>query len=212
MYQDRLRREHPHEPQLPRYDCRTAEQHLCAALPEGCLRGDRGGDWRRYRVGTGGMGRVPALSAALGRRLTKLMGRDGRLAEGRSSLRTQRLCLLEPRRSGLPFHPRFHELTPRRAGVRALDAVRRVLLPHPLPRYLQAGAVALSLDRPHHQALVAVALLPAAVYHGAGREVDAYGMAYVTRPAHAPSARPHVLAYRRRILLWRLVPGMPCDE
>ena len=50
----------------------------------------------RHHMGKGCLGRMPALSAALGRRLVQLVGRHGRLAQGRTSLRPVGLRLLEP--------------------------------------------------------------------------------------------------------------------
>ncbi len=124
-------------PQVPCNGTRATEQYLRPALPTCRLRGYPRGDRRWHRVGPFCMGRLSALSLALGWRLRVIMGRYGRFTKGWPALRTVRLFLLESRRARFPLYAQFHELASPRGCLCALDPVWRLLITHALSWFLQ---------------------------------------------------------------------------
>ena len=62
------------------------------------------GHGSRHCLGTFRLGRLSTLSSALGRRQRLVVGRFGRLSQGRTPFRSFWLCFLESRRARIPQH------------------------------------------------------------------------------------------------------------
>lgn len=105
-----------------------------------------------------GVGRLPALPAALGRGRGRHVGRHGGLAARGSAFRVERVRLLEPRHPGLPRGAVVHDILAVGQAVRALDAVWRVHLAHALPWHDAARTVCVSGRGGHRAQLAEVAV------------------------------------------------------
>jgi hypothetical protein len=194
--QDRFRRERGPKGGLLRDAGVQAPQPLCAAVPARGV-GDHPADDRRgHHLGARRVGRLPALSASLGRRLGQHVGRAGGLAARRPAPRPVGVRFLEPRRARFPRRAELYEHVAPGRRLCAVDAGRRVHLALALPRRVAARAVRIPGGGRHRAQVAQAPLCPDPVPGGAGAKGHADRPAGAAGADLSPRGRSDMLAHR----------------